>query len=280
VRAAATERVQHSIEARNAGVRYDLRLTHHRTLRQTLGGLGGRDPAFGDNPHFWALDDVSFTLSRGESLGIIGDNGSGKSTLLMLIAGILQPDRGEIRTHGSISPLLTLGVGFEPNLSGRENIYLNAAYLGVPRRRIEQRVDEIIAFADIGAFIDVPIRKYSTGMRTRLGFAIASHIEPDILLLDEVLGVGDNAFRWKSQRKMHELVERAGALVVVSHLMPFVVEMCTKVLWLEQGRVAGYGKPESVVGEYMKTAESTRAGRKDPAPEPAPAAARGWRFGA
>jgi ABC-type polysaccharide/polyol phosphate transport system ATPase subunit len=239
-----------AVRVEGLGIEYDLRLSPHRTLRQTLADTlrGRKTPA----PRFWALDDVGFTVHTGDAFAIVGDNGSGKSTLLLALAGILRPDRGRIETYGTASALLTLGAGFEPLLTGRENIYLNAAFLGTPRKVIEERLDEIVEFAELGSFIDTAVAKYSTGMRARLGFAIAAHIEPDILLLDEVLSVGDIAFRAKSERRMAELAESAKAIVVVSHSMEFVLERCTRALWLQGGKVEAYGPSEEVVRAYTQ----------------------------
>jgi len=247
---------KHVIVAENVGIEYDLNLTRHRTLRQTISDTVRRTRT--KSQKFWALEDVSFELPRGEVLGVIGRNGSGKSTLLFAIAGILIPDRGRIATAGKTFPLLTLGAGFEADLTGRENIYLNAAFLGVPRKLAEERIDAIIEFSDLGAFIDVPIRKYSSGMRARLGFSIAAHVEPDILLLDEVMGVGDAAFYDKSKAKLKELMKRAQAIVIVSHNADFILETCTTSLWLEDGRVAGEGPPEEVMDDYLAAANKPR----------------------
>jgi teichoic acid transport system ATP-binding protein len=246
-----------AIVAQNVGVRYDLALTRRRTLRALLaqrfgGGRGEIDERAEEE--FWALRGVSFAVRAGEALGVIGRNGSGKSTLMLTIAGMLRPDTGVVRTFARTSTLLTMGAGFEADLTGRENIFLNAAFLGFPGRKIEERLDEIIEFSELGRFIDVPIRKYSGGMRTRLGFSIAAHVEPEILLLDEVLGVGDAAFKEKSQAKLEELMGRASALVIVSHNTGFVEETCTRALWLSEGRAAAYGRPDEVVAQYLESA--------------------------
>jgi ABC-type polysaccharide/polyol phosphate transport system ATPase subunit len=246
-----------AIEVDGLGIEYDLWLSRHRTLRQTLSDAARRSRT--QAPRFWALRDVSFTLRCGESLGVIGDNGCGKSTLLLALAGILRPDTGSVATHGTTSTLLTLGAGFEPTLSGRENIYLNAAFLGTSRRFIEERIDDIVEFADIGAFIDVPVSKYSSGMRARLGFSIACHIDPDILLLDEVLAVGDLAFRARSEARLREFSERAKAIVIVSHSMPFIRQACTQALWLDGGRVQAFGEPEEVVRAYTESSPQRAA---------------------
>jgi ABC-type polysaccharide/polyol phosphate transport system ATPase subunit len=238
-----------AIVARHVGVRYNLSLTSDRTLRRTIAAQL-RHPRRSRSNIFWALEDVSFVVEPGEIVGVVGRNGSGKSTLLLSVAGIIPPDVGSIRTFGRTSTLLTLGAGFEPELTGRENIRLNGAYLGLPRDVIEARLDEIVEFSELGAFIDAPLKKYSTGMRARLGFSIAAHIEPEILLLDEVLGVGDAGFQEKSRDKLLELMSRSRAIMVVSHSMQFVHDTCTKALWLEEGRVAAFGDPHGVAAAY------------------------------
>lgn len=245
---------QFAIEARNLGVAFDLRLSRHRTLRRTIGELvQGRN---GDGRStFWALRDVSFGVGTGELLGVVGRNGSGKSTLLLTIAGTLRPDRGSIATFGNSSTLLTLGAGFEQDLTGRENIYLNGAFFGLSKRAVDGLMETIIDFSELGPFIDVPLRKYSTGMRARLGFSIAVHVEPDILLLDEVLGVGDASFKEKSRAKLEDMMSTAKALVLVTHDTAFVREICTTAIWLEQGEVAASGDPGAVVDEYLARAK-------------------------
>jgi len=208
---------------------------------------------------FWAIRDVSFAVRDGDVLGVIGRNGSGKSTLLLTLAGIIRPDFGTIQTLGLRPTLLTMTTGFETDLSGRENIYLQAAYFGFSRSRIRERIDEIIEFSELGSFIDAQMRTYSTGMRVRLAFSIAVHIEPEILLIDEVLGVGDASFTEKSRAKLRELMKKAHAIVIVSHSMSFIRKTCTKVLWLQEGRIAGFGNPQDVVNAYIAATEGTRA---------------------
>lgn len=199
---------------------------------------------------YWALRDVSLTVDEGQTLGIIGGNGAGKTTLLRTIAGVFAPDEGNIVTNGDVSPLMSLGIGFDPSLSGRHNIYLNAAYLGLSKAETERLVPDIIEFAELQEFIDRPVRTYSSGMKVRLGFAIATNIDPDILLLDEVMSVGDADFQEKSQRQMDAMLEQSRVIVVASHSMSFVEENCDKAVYLDDGRVAATGDPETVVEAY------------------------------
>lgn len=189
------------------------------------------------NAEFWALRDINFALHKGDTLGIIGVNGSGKSTLLRLLSGIFPPDKGRMVARGRIGSLIAVGAGFHPHMTGRENLYLNATILGMTRAQIRDRFDDIVSFADIGDFLEAPLSTYSSGMRVRLGFAIAVHCDPDILLVDEVLSVGDLSFRNKSLRKMHEYRERANALIFVSHQLEQIRAICTRVIVLDKGQI-------------------------------------------
>lgn len=199
---------------------------------------------------FWALDDASFTLGHGDSLGLIGANGSGKSTLLKLLNGIFMPDKGRIRIEGRVAALIELGAGFHPLLSGRENIYVNGAILGMTRAEVSERFDDIVEFADIGDFLDAPVKHYSSGMHARLGFAVAAHVDPDVLLVDEVLAVGDADFRSKSYDRMLSFREQGKAVVLVSHDMMSIQAVCNRVLWLDHGVVRMVGAPEEVIPAY------------------------------
>jgi ABC-type polysaccharide/polyol phosphate transport system ATPase subunit len=189
---------------------------------------------------------------------VVGINGSGKSTLLLALAGVFPPDEGSVVAHGS-PMLLTLGAGFEIELTGRQNIYLNAAYLGISRRETDSLLDTIIEFSELGEFIDVPLRQYSTGMRARLGFAVIAHLHPDILLIDEALSVGDAAFQAKSRAKMAELMDRAGAIVMVSHDPGFLSKICERVLWLEDGQIEALGAADEVLEAYKAAVERQAA---------------------
>ncbi len=201
---------------------------------------------------FPALEDVSFNVGRGETVGVIGENGSGKSTLLGVVAGIVKPTSGDVRVEGTVATLLELGAGFHGDLSGRENIYLNGSILGFSRREMEEKYNAIVSFAELEKFIDMPVKHYSSGMYVRLGFAIAIEIDPDILVIDEVLAVGDEHFQKKCLRRIRDFQERGRAILFVSHALGLVEEICDRVVLLEKGRVRDEGKPGTVLKFYRK----------------------------
>jgi len=242
-------RPSNAVEIRDFGIRYDLRLTTRTTLKGSLVDVLSRNS--GQENHFWAVRHINLDLAYGESLAIIGPNGAGKSTLLLALAGILAPSEGDIVTHGQVSTLLTLGAGFEQELTGRDNIDLAGAFLNIPQKLMDELTPSIIEFADIGAFIDAPVRTYSSGMRARLGFSIATAVTPDILLLDEVLGTGDQTFREKSQHRIRELVEKAKAIVLVTHDLTYVTEFCNRAVLMERGTLISQGDPGEVVQLYL-----------------------------
>lgn len=261
-----------AVVVRDLGIRYDLRLTTRTTLKGSLANMLGRGK---DVPtHFWAIRHLDFHVDQGESLAVIGPNGAGKSTLLLALAGILQPSEGEVEVHGRVSTLLTLGAGFEAELSGRDNIDLAAAFLGIDHREMAALAPSIIEFADIGPFIDAPVKTYSTGMRARLGFAIATAISPDILLLDEVLGTGDQNFRARSQARIRGLVDKAKAIVLVTHDLTYVTEFCNRAILLEKGHIIHEGEPAETVELYKdrvrqhKLMAESEAQRFAAAPQP------------
>lgn len=200
---------------------------------------------------FWALNDVSFEVKKGETVGIIGRNGSGKSTLLQMICGTLSPTQGHVEVNGRVAALLELGAGFNPEFTGRENIFMNGTLLGLSKQEIEARYDDIVAFADVGMFIDQPVKMYSSGMYVRVAFAIAASMDPSILIVDEALAVGDLAFQAKCMVRLRELMDRGTTVLFVSHDMSSVRNICSKVLWLKQGRAVTYGDPKQVVGAYV-----------------------------
>ena len=199
---------------------------------------------------FWALRDVEFELKKGEVLGIIGHNGAGKSTLLKVISGILKPTTGSVQVNGTVVPMLELGSGFDFDLTGRENIFLNGAILGYSERFLKEKCDEIIAFSELGQFIDIPLRNYSSGMIMRLAFSIATVVQPDILIVDEILAVGDAAFQQKSKNRMLELMSGGTTVLFVSHSLDQIREMCDRVLWLEHGQKKMFGATKEVCDAY------------------------------
>ena len=208
-----------------------------------------------ENDLFWALQDISFDVPKGVGLGIIGGNGSGKSTLLKILARIVLPTVGEVEVHGKVNSLLEVGTGFQPDLSGRENIYLNGSILGMSRQEIDSVFDEIVDFSGVGEFIDMPVKHYSSGMYSRLAFSVAANVTGDILLIDEVLAVGDAQFRKKCLGRMEGLLTSEHRTVLfVSHSMESVMRFCTKALWLDRGRIRAFGDSEDVVTEYLRQA--------------------------
>jgi ABC-type polysaccharide/polyol phosphate transport system ATPase subunit len=232
---------------------------------------------------FTALDSVSFEVPRGATFGVIGENGSGKSTLLKLLAGITKPTRGTLRVDGRISALIELGAGFHPEISGRENVAINGIMLGLSRREVQERFDEIVDFAELREFIDAPVKTYSSGMYMRLGFSVAIHVDPDVLLIDEVLAVGDEAFTRKCLDKIGEFHRRGKTIVLVTHSLGLVEKMCDEALWLRHGHKAGEGDPKRVVDAYLTYVaggeEALLAREPAPAAAPAEEALAGYREG-
>lgn len=201
---------------------------------------------------FWALRDVTFSLEKGDRLGILGLNGAGKSTLLKVIAGVFRPTEGSVTKHGVLAPMIELGAGFDMQYTGKENIYLYGAVLGYSRAFIDSKVDEIIAFSELGDFIDVPLKNYSSGMKARLGFAIATVVEPDILILDEVLSVGDAKFKKKSEKKIMDMFDSGVTVLFVSHSLEQVQKICNKAIILEKGKLIASGDVNTVAAMYQE----------------------------
>jgi ABC-type polysaccharide/polyol phosphate transport system ATPase subunit len=206
---------------------------------------------------FAAVRDVSFTVPKGRTLGVIGRNGSGKSTLLKLVAGITKPSTGQLTVHGRISALIELGAGFHPEISGRENVFINGTILGLSKKEITRRFDEIVEFAELQDFIDAPVKTYSSGMYMRLGFAVAIHVDPDVLLVDEVLAVGDEGFTHKCLDKFAEFKRRGKTILLVTHSLGLVERFCDEALWMDAGSMQAMGDPKRVVGAYITDVESS-----------------------
>lgn len=252
------------IELKNVGKRYQLgEQQRYLAMRDVLTNimkapatwLGGKMKAAigqGHSNDFWALKDVNFKVEQGEVLGVIGRNGAGKSTLLKILSRITPPTTGEIRLHGRVGSLLEVGTGFHPELTGRENIFLNGAILGMRKKEIEKKFDEIVAFSGIEKFIDTPAKRYSSGMYVRLAFSVAAHLEPDILIVDEVLAVGDTEFQKKCIGKMEEVTKKDGRTILfVSHNMALIQQLCTKGILLDKGTVAQAGPVDHVINYYL-----------------------------
>ena len=199
---------------------------------------------------FWALNDISFTVEKGDRVGVLGFNGAGKSTLLKVIAGVLKPTKGNVKVSGVIAPMLELGAGFDMNYTGAENIYLYGATMGYSRKYIEERYNEIVEFSELGEFIDVPVKNYSSGMRARLGFAIATAVDPEVLILDEVLSVGDAKFRIKSENKIKSMFDKGVTVLFVSHNTAQVRRLCTKAILLDHGKIIANGDVNEVCDIY------------------------------
>lgn len=241
--------------------------TYHDTLRDLLAsglaGLLGRDSSPDDEEEFWAVEDVTFTVEPGEVVGVIGPNGAGKSTLLKLATGILKPDRGTVEVRGRVGALIELAAGFHSELTGGENIYLQGAIMGMAREEVARKFDEIVEFAGVGKFVDTPVKRYSSGMRVRLGFAIAAHLEPDVLLMDEVLTVGDREFQEKAEARLREIVEREIPVLIVSHQLERVTAFCDRAIFLAGGRIHSSGPVAECIDDYIVGRHLDREG---PAP--------------
>ena len=236
------------IELKNISKRFRIRRDHQRSLQDTFIRFFRRQ--HDAKEYFWPLRDVSFTIYPGDSIGILGPNGSGKSTLLKLVTGILDPTSGQLSVRGRVASLLELGAGFHPDLTGRENIYLNGSVHGLTRKEMEERLDSIIAFAELGDFIDTPVKHYSSGMYVRLGFAVAIHTDPEVLVVDEVLTVGDQVFQQKCLERIFDLKRKGVAIVLVSHSLADVERLCDRAIWLQEGLVRADGEALHVVDDY------------------------------
>jgi len=243
---------QTAIEVENLSKRYRLgqNLGGYTTLRETLAARRRRDTQ--EDAYLWALRDVSFSVPKDQALGLVGPNGAGKTTLLKVLARITQPTSGVSRTRGRAGALLDVGTGFHPELTGRENIYLNAAILGMSRREVDRRFDEIVDFAGLERFLETPLKRYSWGMYLRLAFAVAAHVEPDIVIVDEVLAVGDARFRAKCLERMSEFGQEGRTVVFVSHDLGSITQLCRRAIWLDHGQIQADGPSEEIVQRYVR----------------------------
>ena len=253
---------------RHDGLRHRLEDAVRNPFRWLRGRNG--EPGAGQE-EFWALKDVSFEVGRGEVVGVIGRNGAGKSTLLKILSRITEPTRGRARIRGRVASLLEVGTGFHPELTGRENIFLNGAILGMMRVEIKKKFDEIVAFSEVERFLDTPVKRYSSGMYVRLAFAVAAHLEPEILIIDEVLAVGDVEFQKKCLGKMESVASKEGRTILfVSHQIAAVTRLCKKVLWLDGGKINSIGRADLVCSQYLANGSAVASRRAWPSGERAP----------
>lgn len=252
-----------AIQFENVSKRFMMTSQRPQTVLETIIALTRGQRMRAEEQELWAVNDLSFDLMPGECLGIIGRNGSGKSTVLKMIARILRPTRGRITVRGRISALLELGAGFHPDLTGRENIYLNGSVLGLTEEEIDRRFESIVDFSELASFIDVPVKHYSSGMHVRLGFSVAIHVEPDILILDEILAVGDQAFQTKCIDQIYALKRQGTTIILISHNMDVVRSICTQLLWLEHGKLRRAGDVNQLAAAYLAESYSSQQSEGD-----------------
>lgn len=243
------------IKVNNVSMRFNLGIEKNFSLKQffvdTLSPKKRKDKK--EKKQFWALSDVSFEVAKGEVVGFVGTNGAGKSTLLKIIAGVMKPTKGNVEIGGNICPMIELGAGFDMDLTARENIFLNGAVLGYSKEFIEQKFNEIVEFSELQDFLDVPVRNFSSGMVARLAFSIATVVEPEILIVDEILSVGDIAFQNKSQQKMRSMIGGGTTVLFVSHSLAQIKDLCDRVVWLEHGKIQAIGPADEICDKYKQS---------------------------
>jgi len=244
------------IKADNISMRFNLGIEKNFSLKLFFINMFKSRKNKPKKEDFWALKDVNFEVKKGEVLGFIGSNGAGKSTILKVIAGVMKPTKGKVKVNGKICPMIELGAGFDPDLTARENIYLNGAVLGYSKKFIDEKFDEIVEFSELRDFLDVPVRNFSSGMTARLAFSIATIVEPEILIVDEILSVGDMAFQKKSEDKMKSMISGGTTVLFVSHSLTQIEKMCDRVVWLEHGQVKNVGVVKDVCEQYRKSVEA------------------------
>lgn len=238
------------VELKDVSMRFNIEKERIDSLKEYVIKLLKRQLFFEE---FWALREINLKIYKGEIFGIIGSNGAGKSTLLKIIAGVLKPTTGKVSVYGSMAPLIELGAGFDPDLTARENIYLNGAILGYGKKFINEKFEEIMNFAELWDFVDVPLKNYSSGMYARLGFTIATAVKPDVLIVDEILSVGDIHFKRKCEERISNMIKNDTTVVLVSHSIKEVEELCNRVMWLENGFIRAMGNTKDICEEYKKS---------------------------
>ena len=239
------------IKIKNVSMKFNLGIEKEFSIKQAFINLFTRKNKR-KKEAFWALKDVSFNVGKGEVVGLIGSNGAGKSTLLKVVSGVMKPTNGKVEVKGVISPMIELGAGFDGNLTARENIYLNGAILGYSKKFIDSKFDEIVEFSELKDFLEVPVKNFSSGMTAKLAFSIATVVNPEILIVDEILSVGDLKFQEKSKHKMMEMIKGGTTVLYVSHSLESIKDLCTKVVWLEHGKVVKIGDTKKICDEYYK----------------------------
>ena len=238
------------IKVDNVSMRFNLGIEKNFSIKQAFVDfftLGKKKKKAED---FWALNNVSFDVKKGEVVGLIGSNGAGKSTLLKVVSGVMKPTKGKVQVNGVISPMIELGAGFDPELTARENIFLNGAILGYSKSFLESKFDEIVEFSELKDFLDVPVKNFSSGMTAKLAFSIATIVDPEVLIVDEILSVGDIKFQEKSKNKMMEMIKGGTTVLYVSHSLESIKDLCTKVVWLEHGQIVKIGNTDEICNEY------------------------------
>lgn len=241
------------IKVDNISMRFNLGIEKNFSLKMFFINMFKSKKNKPKKENFWALKDVSFEVKKGEVIGFIGSNGAGKSTMLKVIAGVIKPTRGKVSVNGNICPMIELGAGFDMDLTARENIYLNGAVLGYSKEFIQEKFDEIVEFSELRDFLDVPVRNFSSGMTARLAFSIATIVDPEVLIVDEILSVGDIAFQAKSEAKMQSMISGGTTVLFVSHSLSQIEKICDRVVWLEHGQVKKIGNSKEVCKEYYNS---------------------------
>lgn len=243
------------INVKNVSMKFNLGIEKGFSIKRGFVDMFNKEKRHKKKEEFWALRDVNFQVKKGEVIGFIGSNGAGKSTLLKIVAGVMKPTKGRVDSYGNICPMIELGAGFDPQLTARENIYLNGAVMGYTKELIDSKFNEIVEFSELKDFLDVPVQNFSSGMVARLAFSIATIVEPEILIVDEILSVGDIAFQAKSERKMLSMINGGTTVLFVSHSIEQIKKMCDKVVWLDHGKMIKMGGKE-ICDEYKKYMES------------------------